>query len=397
VRKLALIAAVMLSAAPLALSATLEITGGPDAPALLRIPAPASGVEAKPGQVVILTDENGKEIPAQAELAGLSGDKIELVLVRPAGMGKTLRVVRTQDAASAAYSARSDDKTVALTAGQSLIARYQLGLRSLEGKPNYDCANFFYPLCTPAGVVVSDDAPSDHFHHRSLFMAFTNFAWQGKDKTLKTDFWHYFKDPKTQIRPGKLLYARGGAVCATLAATHEYVIDGQVTWVQDVIARAARLSDAVNVLDLEYHITANEGEVELGKNFYSSLQFRGAREYKNDELVFTYADGRKHIDVNTDANASPFDRWFDMTGPIGGKMVGTTVAVAASTPKSRMCHARGVKGLNANFVLDGPVKLSPGQTLVCRYQIYMHDGPVDQARIAPIADWFNPGAQLAWK
>jgi len=382
-------------------AATIELSqSGPDVGALLRIPLPAGALEAKPGQVVVLADEKGREVQAQVELSGFAGDSMELVLVRPVGLGTKLGVVKvaSPDAVGGYAAKREGEKTLVLLAGEKPMAVYHLGVRELAAHPEHNRANFFHPLVTPAGVTVTDDAPSDHLHHRGLFMSFTEVRWAGNGKQLKGNFWH--KHETAAIAPGKLHYARGGPVCATLAASHEFKIGDQPVLVQDVIARAARVSDRVHVLDVEYLITPKDGDIELGENFYSCLQLRGAAEFNRPDLVFSYADGKPHRDVDKRKVAPPeeppFDRWIDETGMIKGNPVGAAIAIRASAPKSYMCYSRGVKGLNLDFLYNRSLKVPAGQTLRARYQVYIHDGTVADAKIGEVAMWFNPGVEAKW-
>jgi hypothetical protein len=382
-------------------AATIELCGGADVGALLRIPAPAGTLTAQPGQAVVLTDEHGHEVQAQVESAGLGGGQLELVVVRPAGLGKTLRVgkVVSPQAAGPYAATREDDQLVTLSDSANPMAVYHSGVRVLPGKPEYNKANFFHPLVTPSGVTVSDDAPPDHLHHRGLFLAFTEVTWSGNGKQLKGNFWH--GDPSARIAPGKVHYAHGGPVCAALAVSHDFTIGTQPVLRQDVIARSARLSDRVNVLDVEYRITPLGGDIVLGPNFYSCLQLRGAAAFNRPELVFSYDDGKPHRDVDR-RNEPPREeppvtsRWIDETGLVQGKRVGATVAIHPSTPKSRLCYSRGVKGLNLDFLYDAPIPVEAGRTLRARYQVYIHDGTVGEAKIGDIARWFNPGIDVKW-
>ena len=383
------------------LAATIELSGGgADVGALLRIPVPAKALEAKPGQVVTLSDETGREIQAQVELAGIGGDEVELVLVRSAGMGKSLRVGKVSSPGSlGTYTAtQTNDRVVAISAGQRPIALYHVGVRELPSQPEFARANFFHPLVTPAGVTVTDDAPPDHLHHRGLFLSFTELTWTHDGRRLKGNFWH--KDASATVAPGRLHYARGGPVCATMAASHDFAIGGQRVLVQDVIACAARVSDRVNVLDVEYRITATDGDVELAQNFYSCLQLRGAADFDRSDLVFSYADGRSHRDVDHRHDAPPeeppFERWIDETGLVKAHPVGAAVAIHPSTAQSRLCYSRGVKGLNLNFLYDAPLKVKAGQTVRAHYQVYIHDGTAADAQIGDIARWFNPGVEAKW-
>jgi hypothetical protein len=385
-------------------AATIELSGdGPDVGALLRIPVPAGALAVKPNHCVVLTDERGRTAQAQVEPAGLGGDQLELVLARPAGLGKTLRVKPivflsfSPELIPYAVS-REDDRTVTLSSLGKPMAVYHSGVRELPGKPEYNKANFFHPLVTPSGVTVTDDAPPDHLHHRGLFLAFTEVTWTGSGKQLKGNFWH--GDPNAKILPGKVHYAHGGPVCAAMAVSHDFTIGAQAVLEQDVIARSARVSDRVNVLDVEYRITALEGDVVLGPNFYSCLQLRGAAAFDRPDLVFSYDDGKPHRDVDhrndPPPEEPPVSRWIDETGLVHAKPVGATVAIHPATAKSRLCYSRGVKGLNLDFLYDVPVSVKAGQTLRARYQVYIHDGAVADAKIGDIARWFNPGVGVKW-
>jgi hypothetical protein len=383
-------------------AATIELSDvGADVGALLRIPVPAGALAAQPGQAAVLTDERGREVLAQVEPAGLGGDQLELVLVRPAGLGRRLRVGKIiSPQASGPYAvSREDDRTVTLNDAAKPMAVYYTGIRVKPGQPEQNRSNFFHPLVTPSGVTVTDDSPPDHLHHRGLFLAFTEVTWTGGGKQLKGNFWH--GDPNSKIAPGKVHYAHGGPVCAALAASHDFTIGGQAVLQQDVIARSARVSDRVNVLDVEYRITPLNGDIVLGPNFYSCLQLRGAAAFNRPDLVFSYDDGKPHRDVDR-RNEPPKEeppvnsRWIDETGLVQGKPVGATVAIHPSTAKSRLCYSRGVKGLNLDFLYDAPISVKAGQTLRARYQVYIHDGTVADAKIGDIARWFNPGIGVKW-
>ena len=382
-------------------AATIELSDvGGDVGALLRIPVPAGAITARPGQAAALTDEKGREVQAQVELAGLGGDQLELILVRPVGLGKTLRVGKIISPATAApYVASWDgDRTITLGYGSKPIAVYRVGIRELPGLPAQSRSNFFHPLVTPSGVTVTEDAPPDHLHHRGLFLSFTEVTWTGNGRRLKGNFWH--GDSAAKVLPGKVRYARGGPVCAALAVSHDFTIGGQAVLEQDVIARSARVSQQVNVLDIEYRITALGGDVVLGPNFYSCLQLRGAAAFNRPELVFSYADGKPHRDVNLRDNPPreepPLSEWIDETGLVQGRRAGAAVAIHSSAPSSRMCYARSVKGLNLDFLYSAPLTVKAGQTLRACYQVYIHDGTVADAKIGDIARWFNPGIGVKW-
>src|SRR5688500_8889791 len=67
-------------------------------------------------------------------------------------------------------------------AGQS-IAQYQLQ-RPADTKLSVESACYFHPVTTPKGVVVTEVGPSDHPHHRGIFL-----AWVEMHGRHDADFW----------------------------------------------------------------------------------------------------------------------------------------------------------------------------------------------------------------
>jgi hypothetical protein len=377
-----------------------QIQNAPDhrAPALLHLPATEKLIGKKPGDRVSIQDENGKPVIGQLELVHPGKADLKVIALLPPGAGQSLQI-QNVDAPSntSRYSTThaSDGRITLQNAGKT-IAVYRLDIRPLPGHEKYNQCNFFHPLQTPSGTIVTDDAPSDHLHHRGLFLTFTKVIGPGKDgKPVQVDFWH--PHARSRVASGQLHYMRNGDVAATFAATHDFMIDDQPVITQTVTAAAVQLSDKVNVLDLTIELSAVTDGVTLGDNFYSGLQLRGSREYQRPQLMFTYADGKEHRDVDDHKEHPPKDRWFDMTGLIGKRLAGSAIAPHPETPASRLCYARGVKGINADFVYDEAIPLKKGQTLTCKYQIYLHDDHVEAAHISDLAAWYNPGPQIVAK
>src|SRR5712671_1496664 len=58
-----------------------------------------------------------------------------------------------------------------------------------------DSGDFFHPLTTPRGVVVTDFAPADHKHHRGVFL-----AWVEMHGAKDADFWGWGEHAPIQGR-----------------------------------------------------------------------------------------------------------------------------------------------------------------------------------------------------
>lgn len=80
---------------------------------------------------------------------------------------------------------------------------------------------------------------------------------------------------------------------------------------------------------------ARHGRVELGRNSYNGLQLRGAAAFERAELIFTYADGKDHPDVNARKQDPPYDRWFDQTAPVEESLVVPTIQNVEDHPSRR--------------------------------------------------------------
>ena len=377
---------------------TIDIPSPHDGPVFLHLPATLNLNRHQPGDRVLLRDNNGATITGQLERVRPDQPDLQVLARLPADVGNTLEVTAVEPPSpTPPYSTtHSSDGLITLFAEAKPIAVYHLDLRPIPTNEKYNQCNFFHPLCTPSLAVVTDDAPSDHLHHRGLFLAFTKVTAPDREgNPVTANFWQ--PDPRARIAPGRLHDARNGDVAATFAATHDFLIDDRPVLTQTVIAAATQLSDKVNLLDLTILITPVTDGVTLGDNFYSALQLRGARDFQRPQLMFTYADAKEHRDVDDHKEDPPADRWFDMTGLIGDRLAGAAIAPHPDTPASRLCYARGVKGINADFVYDQPMPLTKGQPLVCKYQIYMHDDHVAAARIADLAAMYNPGVKIAQK
>ena len=90
--------------------------------------------------------------------------------------------------------------------------------------------------------------------------------------------------------------------------------------VQDVIARAARVTPQVNVLDVEYRITAKAATSNLDRTSIVAYSFEGRRTSTGPTWSSVTATG-SHTATWTGADEPPpeeppLDRWLDETGLI---------------------------------------------------------------------------------
>src|SRR5262245_58667772 len=72
---------------------------------------------------------------------------------------------------------------VLVKSGDKEAVRYQL-LKPADSRLSVESGCYFHPFRTPSGAVITEVAPTDHKHHRGIFLAW--FDMHGKKDA---DFW----------------------------------------------------------------------------------------------------------------------------------------------------------------------------------------------------------------
>ena len=136
--------------------------------------------------------------------------------------------------------------------------------------------NYVHPLQSPAGVVLTEDAPSDHVHQRGAYWAWRRIlvdgreaadGWVGRDLTLRVDF------PQVSML---------GDGSAAISATAVWLVpvEGVPTAVMRETSRirAYPLDDGTRRIELEVQLMALRPGIALGgtddDKGYGGLSFR---------------------------------------------------------------------------------------------------------------------------
>lgn len=246
---------------------------------------------------------------------------------------------------------------------------------------------FLHPVATPAGHVLTREAPPDHPWHHGLWFAVKyvngeNF-WEeyGEFGVVRPDGEPVVETGGDRVRVSHRLSwirpdGRSVAIVEDRALTHvvlgpsagdAYAIDVDVTLVPT----------ADTVLDRTPFTTWGG---------YGGLTLRGPGDWSDTRLLL--ADGTVHDRVL--GIRSP---WCDLTGSAGtgGPLAGVAVLDHPANPwhpvpwyASTRADTYGGREwsnfLNAAFLWHGPREVSAGTPLRIRHRVILHDGPVT-------ADW----------
>jgi len=273
-----------------------------------------------------------------------------------------------------ALQIQQDATSVIVTDGQQLILKYRYG--DAPFKP------YIKELCTPSGVQVLRDSPSDHVHHRGLMYGiFANGI----------DFWSETPQCGKQVNVG--LEAIGSEPKDGVAGCR---ITQCLRWLPPQAERPLLVERRLlqvhcggdlkaTLLTWRTELQPGEGVdgVKLTGNHYDGL---GIRFIQSMDQVgqFQYASGTAGEIVRGTERVTA-DKWAAYTAPADGKTV--TVAIFDDPPNAR--HPAGMFTMLQPFsylsatsnIWKTPLDLAQGQSLALRYGVAVWDGEVGQEQI----------------
>lgn len=285
--------------------------------------------------------------------------------------------------AVALLAARQDPQNGAVvlkSAAGAEILRYQL-VRP-EGSPlSVESACYFHPIATPAGVVVTDVAPSDHRHHRGGFL-----AWVEMHGKKDADFWGWGEHAPTKGRKivnVEVADLSGGA----FRARNEWRAEETVILREDLKV-GTRAEASAHIIDLAYTLTPEE-DLTLSRWAFSGfcVRFRkdGKVEAVGPEGPVKHKDP-KHTEPASDWPAAP---WYAFTITLDdGTVAGAAVLDHPSNPPTLWHNHRGTRMINPCIVAPGEVKLKAKEPLLLRYRVVAFDGAAPRGLLDRLsAEW----------
>jgi hypothetical protein len=244
---------------------------------------------------------------------------------------------------------------------------------------------FIHPLATPAGRVLTVDAPPDHPWHHALWFAI---------KYVNGDnFWE-------EIAPYGVVRHRDDPPVLAAESDHAVSVSGFLDWVApdrtSVVLRERRtlvhrsLGAASYAIDVEVELQALT-DVALDRTpfngewgGYGGLTFRGRPDLVDTELQL--------------AGHAPTDRvlgerapWLHLSGHLDGAEVGMAILDAPTNPVHPVPWYASTRAAtygdgwanfaNAAFLWDEARSLGRGESLRIEHRVLVHDDHWDAARV----------------
>ena len=228
-----------------------------------------------------------------------------------------------------------------------------------------DCC-YVAPLVTPKGVVVTDDGPKDHVHHRGLFWGWTIVESDGK----KGDLWA--RKGAIEHRAVRVVSQKASARSATFAAEHVWVLEG-ADIVRDSLTVTAYPVDAGGrrVLDVVLTMEALDKPVRIAGAQENNKGYGG--------LSIRYAP-REGTVLRTSSGALTKDedhgrhQWVEFLGTFAQGRAGLRFTADAGNPgyPNEWC-LRHYGFTGANYPGVSGTVLEPRKRVTLRYRLELFD------------------------
>lgn len=243
---------------------------------------------------------------------------------------------------------------------------------------------YFYPIVGPFGgslTRMGHPGAPNHDHHRSV--------WFAHQQVTGVDFWS--DDGPARIRQKQwLAYVDGDGEAAMAVELGWY--DGHdpgELLTQEVVAAVRPLADGEWILELQSKFTPTAQSLEFGKTNFGFLAVRVAA-----NLSEHFGGGRLTNSVGLQGERSIFGKpsgWMDYSGPVALRVpesdardvtAGITYFDHPENVNAPACwHVREDGWMGAAPGMNGPLLIERERPLVLRYQLLIHRGPADTARL----------------
>lgn len=259
----------------------------------------------------------------------------------------------------------ANGKAEFLDAGRPVLT-YNYGMMLAPGVPEdrrRSC--YIHPIHGLDGEVLTDDFPKDHFHHRGL-----SWMWQvvevgGK----KYDLWTIKGIRDHTI---KLLDSRSGPESAMLKVANAWITGSGSRVLDEIVTITAHKAEADGrAIDLEISLDPVDQPVTLDSSAtgYSGINLRFA---PRQETVIVTSSGKADKDVNRERYY-----WSDLSAKFGGAKDFSGIAIFdnpanPSYPTGWSNRFYGILG--PSFTGIQPVTIQPGEPLVIKYRVWVHEG-----------------------
>ena len=288
-----------------------------------------------------------------------------------------------------------DDKSLGVFDGEEPVFVYNHGVITNQSVPEKDHRRsrscYIHPVYGIGGEVLTDDFPSDHYHHHGIFWTWPHVGVDGQEH----DIW-----AGNTIRQQfvKRLACQAGPVAAVIGLENGWFVGDKKVMIERVWITAHKVAADTRALDVQLVFIPTDKPVTLwgaqGKS-YGGLTMRFCPPSRKDPAtVITVQEGV----TDGDLPESP-QPWADYTSKLGGHETpsGASVFIAADHPDypptwllrhyGPLCV--GWPGVTAQT-------FEPAKPIRLNYRIWIHKSAVAAEEIQRAYDGYLAACGVEW-
>jgi len=299
-----------------------------------------------------------------------------------AGESKTYAVVKSKVGSERknAVALTGDQDHIDVTLNGSKVFSFVGKPKSLPEpniKPVFLRGGYIHPVYTPSGRIVTDDYPSDHYHHHGIWFASTKTQFESGHP----DFWNV-DDGTGRIDAGAAnIYVARGNVLGAFTSSQSYVaLTGglpKVALTEEWDVRVYNIGQTSKSRYFVFDITATQQcatseSLKLEEYRYGGMGLRGHPDWKDKTKVkFLTSEGKTREDGNATRG-----RWFVMSGPVDGQTVNIAVLDHPENFRSPQPMRLNPDDPFFNYAPSqlGPFAIKSGEPFLLRYRYIVSDG-----------------------
>ena len=251
---------------------------------------------------------------------------------------------------------------------------------------------YCYPVAGPGGVGMTNLGPSDHVHHRSMYVA------QGE--VNGHDNWSEGKGHACTVNKS-VAVATHGPVLGAMTATGDWVTSaGKPILEERVCICVWDVPDSMRLMEWDITLAAKYGGVFFGDTKEAgTLSIRVAESLEGRYTgLITNAYGGV-TESETWGKRAP---WCDYSGEVDGKQAGVAIFDHPGNLRyPTYWHVRdyglftanqwGIHDFTGDWSRRGDYSLPAGQELHFKFRVHIHEGDVHEGAVAgKFHDWIDP-------
>lgn len=253
-----------------------------------------------------------------------------------------------------------------------------LSLPSADIKPVFLRGGYIHPVMTPGGRIVTDDYPSDHYHHHGIWFAWTKTEFEGGHP----DFWNV-GDGTGRVDFAGVDQTWDGPVNAGFTSRQKYIAltgaSPKTALNEHWEVRVYNVGSGPQSYFMFDLVSTQEcgtsSPLILEEYRYGGMGVRGHRDWKDKaKVAFLTSEGKTRLDGNATRA-----RWCHIGGPVDGQLVGMAVLDHPGNfraPQPLRIHPDDPY-FNYAPSQAGRFQIDRGKKFVFRYRYVVADGPPD--------------------